>query len=198
MVSKRLQDLIVENGHLHLPGIGSLVVESLPAAFKEDGKTILPPSKRLVFNANKEAVEGDDSIVELSNAIVERLESGESFIIPGFGNFEKSGEDIQFSVDEKFDFAPDNFSLEEISLEINEEIATEPQPEEKTGRGAPVMAEPKKRGASGWIWGVVAVLGLLILLVLLLMIFKEDLRPLLQNLLYSKEELEIMQKWAAQ
>ena len=38
----------------------------------------------------------------------------------------------------------------------------------------------------------------LAVVVLFMILFKEDMKGILQNLLYTKEELEIMQKWAAQ
>ena len=49
---------------------------------------------------------------------------------------------------------------------------------------------PQKRN---WVlWGVVAAVGLIIVMVVLLFVFKEQLRPVLEQLLYSKEELEIL------
>lgn len=55
------------------------------------------------------------------------------------------------------------------------------------------VAEPEKRKCR-WILWVAAFVGILIILVILVFLFKEELMPLLEKLLYSKEELEILQK----
>ena len=50
---------------------------------------------------------------------------------------------------------------------------------------------PKKN----WVlWGVLTAVGIIILLAVLLFVFKDNLRPVLEQLLYSKEELEILHK----
>jgi len=46
-------------------------------------------------------------------------------------------------------------------------------------------------------WTIVVLVSIAVV-VLFLILFKEDVKGLLQNLLYTKEELEIMEKWAAQ
>ena len=52
-------------------------------------------------------------------------------------------------------------------------------------------AVPKKN----WVlWGVLTAVGIIILLAVLLFVFKDNLRPVLEQLLYSKEELEILHK----
>ena len=55
------------------------------------------------------------------------------------------------------------------------------------------VAEPEKRKCR-WILWVAAFVGILIILVILVFLFKEELMPLLEKLLYSKEELEILHK----
>lgn len=198
-VSERLQEIIINDGELHIPGVGAFVVESMPAAFLDDGKTMVPPSKQLKFSYGNEVADGEESLVELSGAILASISAGENFTVPGFGVFEPNGNGISFTADEAFDFAPDNFSLEAISLEVNEEPekrpeqVVQPKPEVKVAE-----EKPQKRGLPKWVWGVIIAILLFVLLLLLAVIFKDDLRPLLQDILYSKEELEIMQKWAAQ
>ena len=56
----------------------------------------------------------------------------------------------------------------------------------------------QKRKVQKWVvWSAVVVI-LLLVLVLFVILFKEDFMELLKRILYSKEELEIMKKWAAQ
>ena len=232
----QFQKLLLNNEEVILPNVGVFKVESTPASFLQDGKTILPPSKKLVF---------ENKIIhgarlpwqeDLGAKIVETLAQQDSFEVPGFGVFAKTEQGgITFTADESFDFAPDNFSLEAIQLEVNENPAqTAPQQEEiskleveqipqQESLPEPVepiepqknpKEEPEKRSIKEtippprplmnewetprWVKPVAITIGVIVLLAVLAVIFKEQLRPVLENILYTKEELEIIQKWAAQ
>lgn len=191
--SKKIQGLIIGNEEVKLPGLGCFKVESLPAAFLEDGKTIVPPSKKLQFIYDVQ-VQGEDSdLQELAASVLAAINSDGNFELPGVGKFAAENGEVEFIADENFDFAPDNFSLEAISLEINEpEVEPEAEPQEEPQP----TAQPKK-SLPKWTITLLVILAILILLVVLLIIFKEDFKPLLQNILYTEEELEIMRKWAA-
>jgi len=89
-------------------------------------------------------------------------------------------------------------------LEAYEESVTSEEPEEFEEQEEPaeiveqpvretLVAEPEKQKCR-WILWVAAFVGILIILVILVFLFKEELMPLLEKLLYSKEELEILQK----
>ena len=206
----QIQKLLLNNEEIILPNVGIFRVESTPASFLQDGKTILPPSKKLLF---------ENKIIhgarlpwqeDLGAKIVETLAQEESFEVPGFGIFTKTEQGgIAFTADGAFDFAPDNFSLEAIQLEVNENVLQpedEPQeilpkePEKKSVKTTappprPMMEEWK---TPTWVKYVAVGIGVLVLLVVLAIIFKEQLRPVLENILYTEEELEIIKKWAAQ
>ncbi|MBQ6870981.1 MAG: hypothetical protein IJO23_01270 [Bacteroidales bacterium] len=88
--------------------------------------------------------------------------------------------------------------------EAYEESVTSEEPEESAEQEKPaeiveqpvretLVAEPEKQKCR-WILWVAAFVGILIILVILVFLFKEELMPLLEKLLYSKEELEILQK----
>ena len=80
--------------------------------------------------------------------------------------------------------------VEEMPQELIKKCVTKTTPPPR-----PLMGEwvtPK------WIKYVAVAIGVLVLLFVLTIIFREQLRPLLENILYTKEELEIIQKWAAQ
>lgn len=88
--------------------------------------------------------------------------------------------------------------------EAYEESVTSEEPEESAEQEKPaeiveqpvretLVAEPEKRKCRWLLW-VAAFVGILIILVILVFLFKEELMPLLEKLLYSKEELEILQK----
>lgn len=202
LICSQIQESLIKNERVVLPQTGELVVETTPASFLEDGKTILPPGKKLLFRQGEAEGEFEQWQEELSGRIREELNSDGVSQVPGLGTFKDEGEGvISFSVDPDFDFAPDSFSLEAISLEVNETV--KPQVEEKL---APTIGKEKKtqqsmeqkRKVQKWVvWSAVVVI-LLLVLVLFVILFKEDFMELLKRILYSKEELEIMQKWASQ
>lgn len=202
LICSLIQQLLIKNERVVLPHIGELVVEATPASFMDDGKTILPPCKKLLFRQGEAEGKYEQWQEELSGRIREELNSDGVSQVPGLGTFKDDGEGvISFSVDPDFDFAPDSFSLEAISLEVNEPV--KPQVEEKL---APAIGKEKKtqqsmeqkRKVQKWVVWTAVVVILMLVLVLFVILFKEDFMELLKRILYSKEELEIMQKWASQ
>ena len=230
IVCAKIQELLIKNESVTLPGTGKFIIESFPAAFLEDGKTIVPPSKKLRFiplteDQAKDSVarEQEAELVELSGRIREALVQNGKFEVPGFGVFADNGSgEVTFTIAEEFDFAPDNFALESISLEENEPAAPEapevselpaqetaPKGTEQkvTGQKEAKLKEKEQEGHDvaarketlrKWTMWTIVVLVSIAVVVLFLILFKEDVKGLLQNLLYTKEELEIMEKWAAQ
>lgn len=234
LICAQIQELLIKNERVVLPGTGEFVVESFPAAFLEDGKTIVPPSKKLRFipvtgEETGKAASGEQEAVlgELSGRIREALVQNGEFEVPGFGIFADNGAgEVKFTLAEGFDFAPDNFALESISLEENEPVeetvslqetvAEEPAVQEPVKESeapgkiteplqATTVKEPeihdvaaKKETRRKWMMWAITAAVFLAVVVLFMILFKEDMKGILQNLLYTKEELEIMQKWAAQ
>lgn len=234
LICAQIQELLIKNERVVLPGTGEFVVESFPAAFLEDGKTIVPPSKKLRFipvtgeETGKDASGDQDAVlVELSGRIREALVQDGEFEVPGFGIFADNGAgEVKFTLAEGFDFAPDNFALESISLEENEPVeetvapqetvAEEPTAEEPLQEPetpgkiteplqATTVKEPeihdvtaRKETRRKWMMWAITAAVFLAVVVLFMILFKEDMKGILQNLLYTKEELEIIQKWAAQ
>ena len=204
LVCSRIQELLIDNEEVILPGLGKFTIESTPASFKEDGMSILPPGKKLSFVQDSAQVECEGWQKDLSGKILENLQLCGKFEVTGFGIFTSNevGE-VSFSADENFDFAPDSFSLEAIALEANEDIGeksgekqVKEQVEEKKA-DVPMSVEEKRRIQKWMVWIAVAII-LMLVLVLFVVLFKEDFMELAKRILYSKEELEIMQKWAAQ
>ena len=202
LICSQIQQLLIKNERVVLPHTGELVVEATPASFMDDGKTILPPCKKLLFRQGEAEGKYEQWQEELSGRIREELNSDGVSQVPGLGTFKVDGEGvISFFADPDFDFAPDSFSLEAISLEVNEPV--KPQVEEKVApavekdKKTPQSMEQKRKVQKWVVWSAVVVI-LLLVLVLFVILFKEDFMELLKRILYSKEELEIMQKWAAQ
>jgi|GEM_PF-3529862 len=202
LICSQIQQLLIKNERVVLPHTGELVVEATPASFMDDGKTILPPCKKLLFRQGEAEGKYEQWQEELSGRIREELNSDGVSQVPGLGTFKDDGEGvISFFADPDFDFAPDSFSLEAISLEVNEPV--KPQVEEKLApaigkeKKVPQSMEQKRKVQKWVVWSAVVVI-LMLVLVLFVILFKEDFMELLKRILYSKEELEIMQKWASQ
>ena len=231
LICIEIQESLINNESITLPGIGKLVIESQSATFLQDGLTIAPPCKKLQFipavnfGQSKEMNQEGDIIGELSGRIIENLVVHGEFEVPGFGIFSKKGDSpITFTADPAFDFSPDNFALEAIALEEvkrptppqetameqeKEETAvpvekpaklakTEPAEQEKKQVAKESDVEYRKDCRRKWLMGAALVIVLLAVLILFAILFKEDVMPLLQKILYTEEELEIIQKWAAQ
>ena len=227
LICSQIQQLLIKNERVVLPHTGELVVEATPASFMDDGKTILPPCKKLLFRQGEAEGKYEQWQEELSGRIREALVQDGEFEVPGFGIFADNGAgEVKFTLAEGFDFAPDNFALESISLEENEPVeetvapqetvaeeptAEEPLQEPETpGKIAePLKTTPakeqevhdvaaKKEAKRKWMMWAITAAVFLAVVVLFMILFKEDMKGILQNLLYTKEELEIMQKWAAQ
>lgn len=94
---------------------------------------------------------------------------------------------------------PETVEKEDAIVPENPEETENPTEQEKPAEivEQPVretlVAEAEKQKCR-WILWVAAFVGILIILVILVFLFKEELMPLLEKLLYSKEELEILQK----
>ena len=94
---------------------------------------------------------------------------------------------------------PETVEKEDAIVPENPEETENPAEQEKPAEivEQPVretlVAEAEKQ-KSRWILWVAAFVGILIILVILVFLFKEELMPLLEKLLYSKEELEILHK----
>ena len=231
LTGTKLQDLLIKDEKVTLPGVGELIIESKPATFLEKENKFFPPKKELVFVPSQNVDSKEEFLKSLSGKIRETLALEGEFIIPGVGTFaDNGGGEVKFTVNEDFNFAPDNFSLESISLEPNGPVAGQiqekepeaavqvpleqqqeqkhgPEPEQQQKQQPVTPAKTKteehdvaarKEAHRKWMMWILIAVAALAVMILFIMLFKEDLRPLLQNILYTKEELEIMQKWAAQ
>ena len=228
LVYREIQQLLIEDESITLPKVGKFAIVAKSATFLEDCRTILPPKKELSFSPSSE--QGENDVFEpwqqeLAEEICSQLQQNGAFGVPGFGIFRQpEGEEISFEVSEEFDFAPDSFSLEAISLELNpepvqeqkepepdvvEEVQTaEPSVDQPAGEGpaapqpAPVAPQPQFEPASEdkkqktLMWILVGAIVVL-LIVLFIVLFKEQFAQMLRNLLYTEEELQIIMQWSS-
>ncbi len=90
-------------------------------------------------------------------------------------------------------------ALEDAQKDLQTNVQADPQKEsrgtEQTGPEQPTLLKAAEKRKTGKIvFAICIALGVIILAIILLAIFKEQLMPLLQKLLYSKEELNILER----
>lgn len=135
-LTRMVGDLILDNDTLGLPGLGSFVVEQMPASFSDKGYTINPPYRRLTL-VSKESQDGllaalyarDNSItIEEAEAMLSvflgelaaRLREEKSVELPGLGRLRATRENHFFFVpDEDLDISPDCCGLDAVSLKTH-------------------------------------------------------------------------------
>ncbi|MBO4692142.1 MAG: hypothetical protein J5604_05135 [Bacteroidales bacterium] len=250
-LSGLFRDIILREGELILPFMGSILLEDVPTSFSEDGKVITPPSKKLVFNnynlssndilLNEYAKRREISRFAAKQALYKDLEELRTqaekegvLTLEGFGTFRFTDRE-GYTVDPApgFVISTDTFGL--TAVDLNEDVA-EPQPvaEEPVAEPAeepveeeitevPVeetVSEPvvepvaekvaevpaeetikkeekkpikkKRSSASKALITIVVIIVVLLVAAALIYIFRDSLRPILEEILYSDEELRII------
>ena len=151
LLSKMVGSLIVGNNQVGLPGIGTFIVEKVPATFSDRGFTINPPYRRLSFVpalsddtllvdlyaiSNKvNSREAESIIGEFLDKLVNNLKKDSSVEFPGLGVMKMTRQgNILFFCDEKPEAFPDSIGLKPVSLKFHSDNPTtskvaEPEPE---------------------------------------------------------------------
>lgn len=133
-LSALLQELLIKNKRVALPGMGTFVLEDISSMFLLDGKTITPPTKKIYFHTSEikndgllenayakkkevSAEEGKDAVALLIKKIRTTLIENMKVDIPGFGSISFGDSyNFCFTIDENFNISPDSYPLELISL----------------------------------------------------------------------------------
>ena len=133
LLSKMIKELILDHDRVDLPGLGTFVAETVPAAFTDKGYTITPPYRKLSFRPGQG---GDGLLVALYASVnnvsekvalaaltdfvagmKEILEKKKNVVFPGLGRLRATKENNFFFVsDEDLDIYPEGFGLEPVSL----------------------------------------------------------------------------------
>ncbi len=236
-LSGLFRDIILRDGELILPFMGSILLEDVPTSFSEDGKVITPPSKKLVFNnynlssndilLNEYAKRREISRFAAKQALYKDLEELRTqaekegvLTLEGFGTFrfsEREGytvdpapgfvistdtfgltavdlnEDVEEPVVEEVTVAQVEEPIEKEEVQTVEPVAEEPAVE--TVAEEPAVEEPvkkKKSRASKALITIVVIVIVLLVAAALIYIFRDSLRPILEEILYSDEEIKII------
>lgn len=139
---KMIAELIPEHGVVGVPGLGTFLIEEMPAVFADRGYTICPPYRRLGYRyssvendvivqyfaqeSGQTPLEAEDEINAQSILIKKDLQGARSVELPGIGRLKlmRSGE-ILFIPQEDHLLFPANTGLDPISLKTK---ADRPEP----------------------------------------------------------------------
>ena len=135
-LSGMIRELMLSHDSLNLPGLGSFVVEEVPASFSDKGYTINPPYRRLGFverssddsfltdlysGANPQAPkEAEEVLLDFIGQVKEELVQRKVVELPGLGRLRATRENHFFFVaDEALDISPEACGLMPVSLKTH-------------------------------------------------------------------------------
>ena len=164
LLSKMLEELLLDHDTVGLPGLGTFVAEVVPASFSNRGYTINPPYRRLSFVAgnpsddtlamyyaqsnNRNRAEAETIIAEYSNQIKAVLMERRIVVFPGLGRLRTTRDDnVFFVADEDLDIYPDGIALEPVSLKTHVEAPEDLSFTVSSLRDIIVPAEPQAPAA---------------------------------------------------
>ncbi|MBR4437662.1 MAG: hypothetical protein IKS79_00990 [Bacteroidales bacterium] len=163
-LSGLFRDIILREGELILPFMGSILLEDVPASFSEDGMVVTPPSKKLVFNnynlssndilLNEYAKRREISRFAAKQALYKELEELRTqaekegvLTLEGFGTFRFTNRD-GYTVDPApgFVISTDTFGL--TAIDLNEQPVAESEQQPVAESEQRPVAEPEPQPAA--------------------------------------------------
>ena len=208
-LSKQIISAIETKGSVTFTGIGTISAIREAAKLSEDGTLIEPPAVVPVFNpyCDQKQESGEEYSGQIKRAIIERGRA----VIPGIGEISLDENGVfKFNPAKKCALNADFFFLEPIPLQPKVNFTETPAKEttdsesiakkttgEATGYEiAPAAAEnnANKEKTTKTKAIVVYTVASIVILALLLYAFRNELSPLMERLLYSKDELELMKQ----
>lgn len=194
-LSRLLKELILTHDRVSLPGMGSFMAELAPSVFSDRALVIHPPFRRLLFRTSEawndellenlyaqemkiDLLDAKGRIQSFLNSFKNELNSKKILIIPDFGTMKATDQNDYFFVAEKELFIyPDAYGLKPINVKI----LAKPGQIEELNYKVPTIA-------------VFAVLFTAIAIIVLMVIFKNEIRPVWEWLLYNREERELLKQ----
>lgn len=212
-----VKEVMMNHDSVTLPGLGSFMAELVPASFSDKGYTINPPYRRLSF---RQRWREDDSLLadfysrtngidksqaagivgEFISGLKETLQSKKLVVLPGLGRLRATKENAFFFIaDEDLDIYPYGFGLEPVSLKTHEETPEEvtavvKELQEALTADDAVKVEEKTvaRRKKPWLAATLWIAASVILFLGLFMLFARIAPDLTDKILYSEEELRII------
>lgn len=216
-LSSILQEFILEQDEVQVPGLGLFRGVLEPASIVDRGYTIAPPYRRLVFSSQSSQQESSCSLPALYASryklplkqtetefndvvkdIKKQLKSGGSVQLPSLGKIVGSGgDDMLFVADLDIDIYPEGFGLESVSLKNRDKSTPLPTPQplpqvQEAEPMEPIVPVKKKSGMPVGIQILVCLLVLLFIAGAAFFLLAHFAPDVLDTLLYSPQELELL------
>lgn len=215
-LSRLLKELILVNDRVSLPGMGSFIAELAPSVFSDRALVIHPPFRRLMFRTSEiwndellEKLYAEQSKLDLNLAkekiaaflhdFKEELDTLKNVVIPHLGTMRATEQrDYYFVADKDLFIYPDAYGLEPINVKLLPKPGlVERLAYRESGREyAPLesLSKEKTPVSTGIKKTIVtfAVLIALIAIVVLMVVFKDEIRPVWEWILYSEQERELL------
>lgn len=216
LFSKCIKELIVENDKVDVPYLGTFSAELMPAAYSDRQTTILPPFRRMYFHKHEVSLEEGrlllEKVVRMAGVSYEQagvelgwclsrlcseLEGSKTCALPGLGVMRANARnEFYFVPDDDLDIWPDGMGLEPVAIKASDR---RPEPVKKEA----VAVEPAKperkadRQAKRWPVSLIILIivgALIVLFIVASYLFTDEMSPILDRLLYTKEELRLLGK----
>lgn len=206
LLSELLLGLLNYYERVSLPGLGSFIKRVIPAHLSADGTLISPPIVKIEFKTSEiwddellikkysqhEHISytiAKEEVIEQMNKLSDSLIKSKNILLPGLGTFSYNQPNvISFTPSPGVEYSLDSFGLEPVNikpLNIKGQIEQIVEKHQKHHR------KPKR-----WHRAILFLIYLVIILCVaaaLIYLFREELRPLLEKILYNKEERELLQ-----
>ncbi|NLA15526.1 MAG: hypothetical protein GX877_03195 [Bacteroidales bacterium] len=213
LLSLHCIELLRTNNRVSLGNMGSFMAEDTPATLTHNAHVLLPPGRRIFFRESEtwndglleKAYDNPEELKTLLSEVSRKLTREKSVTLEGFGRLRRTREgDVFFVMDKSVSVNPNEFGLVPLSMSplstpskvkctlsdpLQEDTREEKQETESKGGTKTTAGEVKTdRKASKGVAVFLTILLLLILCLLLVYVFKDFLRPVLEKILYSAEE----------
>lgn len=222
LISELLKELLMENDRVSLPGIGSFIAEPSPSVFSDKATVIHPPFRRVTFRnkeiwndgllekrvSQKSGLDLEVAKIELNQFIASlntELELKKRIDFPSLGYFKISERGTtSFIVDKDLFVSKDSFGLEPLKLKTLEKpgiveqlkpIKYKSVPEKEATKDIVTEKEDTSFKSSSTSLRLIIIFLVVFIVIALMIIFSDQLKPLWELILYNKEDREILKSF---
>lgn len=220
ILSELLRELVMEHDRVSLPGMGSFIAEHAPSVFSDKATVLHPPFRRILFKSKEvwndgilaaryaEVMDiGEEAALEEIEKFTGKarfeIEANRSLELPGLGTIrlnERNG--YSFVIDKDSFISKSAYGLEPVNIKILAKQGSIEQirakavrtftDEEKIQKIGTNSVKPASLVIPPYIKTLLIILGVIAVILVLAIVFSEQLRPVWEILLYNREERELL------
>lgn len=200
-LAAKIATTLKSQGSFSIPGLGKFILSYSPSELIEEGRVICPPKIELQFAMEEQTLQGngedevetDGSVKCIEELKRELIEKG-SVAIPQIGEIMMDDRrQITFKAAEKNLLNGELFAYKPLPLRPKEGFSSGKAPATERKIELPEEGEQKKMTKAQTI--VISIVAAIIIIAAILILFHRQLSPLYEKLLYSKEELELIDRF---